>query len=212
MDNISFEHFDVVRENVLFKGGTYFICEVKQKTRLRFPCIAKCTIDSDSYKSFNTQQLSYKLCEKIKDVEIKVPKVVEYYHDDSYGDILILEKIDNIISIESALRTHVCYVEKMISILAKAISMMYLLGISGFDTEFYWQPFERKIVILDIGPMYSFDLFTEEMLLKVWNSEKYNRMGRWNIISEVMERQMAKHVFESDAIMDVTFEQVLEFI
>ena len=112
--------------------------------------VAKCSIDSSNYISFNLQRHSYQLCNEIFDEDIIVPKVYGYYKDNRIGEILILEKVEDIYDIDFIVNRGYYYAEIVISKIAKAISTLHNHSISGYDIELYWNPNLNKLVLLDV--------------------------------------------------------------
>lgn len=174
--------------------------------------VAKCSIDSSNYISFNLQRHSYQLCNEIFDEDIIVPEVYGYYKDNRIGEILILEKVEDIYDIDFIVNRGYYYAEIVISKIAKAISTLHNHSISGYDIELYWNPNLNKLVLLDVGPEYTIGIDTFSSIRKHWEIEKDNYMGLWNIESQILEAEWAKQIFKTKAVKDQSVETVLQYI
>lgn len=187
---------DILFEKPIDKGSTSIICCIRNNLN----CIAKCSLPGRVYKSFNLQQNALQKCYSIFETEIWFPQIYDYIQDKKYSDIIIMERIEHLYSIDLILRNRLYYPEIVIKRIAKAIAILHNLGISGFDVEFYWQPLVNRLVVLDIGPVYTFGFTTDEMLIRQWELEEKNNMGKLNIISEILNKERAKRIFEKEII------------
>ena len=175
--------------------------------------VAKCSKNAENYISFNLQYHSYRTCRKIFNMnEYIVPRMYFCGKYDRIGDILLMDKMDGFFDIDFIINGSFYYGDLVIKEIARAIAQMHNNKISGFDVELYWNPKENKLVLLDIGPMFTFDLLYNEMLLAHWNMEKENAMGRWNIISQILKEEDAKEIYESGNMENISLEYIMHFI
>lgn len=177
------------------------------------PAVAKCSKRAENYISFHLQYHSYLMCRKMFDAkEYIIPQIYFYEKRDAVGDVLVMEKIDDFFEIDFIINGSFYYGDIVIKRIAKAIACLHNSGISGFDIEFYWNALENKLVLLDIGPMFTFNVSYKEMLQEHWEMEKGNAMGRWNIISQILSVEESKEIFKSKKFEDVSLEYILRFI
>ncbi len=187
---------DILFEKPINRGSTSIICCMRDNLN----CIAKCSLPGKVYKSFNLQHNALQKCHSIFEKEIWFPKIYDYIQDEKYGDIIIMEKIEHLYSTDLILSNGLYYPEIVIKRIAKSIAILHNLGISGYDVEFYWQPLVNRLVVLDIGPAYTFGFTTDEMLAGHWKLEEKNYMGKLNIISEILDKETTKRIFEKEII------------
>lgn len=175
--------------------------------------VAKCSKNAENYVSFNLQYHSYLACRQIFDInEYIIPQIYLYQKRADIGDILVMEKIENFFDIDFVINGSFYYGDIVIKRIARAIACLHNNGISGFDIELYWNAAENKLVLLDIGPMFTFDVSYEEMLLQHWNMEEENSMGRWNIISQILSADESKEIFKTKKFGDVSLEYIYGFV
>lgn len=160
-------------------------------------CVAKCSKNNKNYVSFNLQYNSFKECETLVDDRIIVPKVYGFGQSEGIGDILLMEKIENLYDISFVINNSFFFGEIIIKKVAEAIAKLHNMGISGYDIEFYWKVDTNQLVLLDIGPQYTFDCSCEHMICKHLELESKNRMGVWNIVSQIIPKEEAKKYFNS---------------
>lgn len=173
--------------------------------------IAKCSENSKNYISFNLQYHSYMNCFDKLGVNYIIPKIIWYEQECEIGDFLIMQKLENLQEINVFFDNQLCN-DNIIKKLAIAMALLHSISISGYDIEFYWNEYEEKIAILDIGPMYTFGVSTSDMLYKHLEIEKNNFMGQWNIISQIADVEYAKAIFKNHDISDANFDFLYSMI
>lgn len=199
---------DILFEKPINRGSTSIICCIRDNLN----CIAKCSLPGKVYKSFNFQQNALQKCCSIFEKEIWFPQFYDYIQDKKYGDIIIMERIEHLYSTDLILRCGFYYPEIVIKKIAKAIAILHNLGISGYDVEFYWQPIVNRLVVLDIGSVYTFGFTTDEMLARQWELEEKNYMGKLNIISEILDKETTKRIFEKEIVDSILIENLQKCI
>jgi len=171
--------------------------------------VAKCSIGNSNYISFNLQRHSYQLCNTIFDEDIVVPAVYGYYVDERIGEVLILERMDDIFDIDFIVNHEYYYSEIVVSKIAKAMAILHNHTISGYDIELYWNQKHNNLVILDIGPEYTFGVDTFYSLTKHWEIEKDNYMGLWNIESQILDATKAKEIFKTNTVKEQPLDSLM---
>lgn len=174
--------------------------------------VAKCSLNNSNYISFNLQRDSYERCSDMDAEGIIVPKVYDYFKDDQIGDILVLDKIENVYDIDFMINQGFYYSEIIVKDIAKAIAILHNKMISGYDVEFYWNAEFNKLVLLDLGPSHTFGVDTVETIRKHWEIEQENYMGLWNIESQILDFNIAKEIFKNKGVMDVKIDVILDSI
>lgn len=177
-------------------------------------CIVKIPKIKERYPSFNMQvkALQAILVHK-SDINFLVPQIFFYDKDNSvYGEVLIMEKMENIFPIDFLIRQQLVDYQQIVSVIAKAVAFLHSISISGYDVEFYWNIKKHKLVLLDIGQQYTIGISTEEMLKKSLFDEKDNIAGLWNIIACIMKKQDAIKIYELGLISTVTYKQLIQEI
>lgn len=164
--------------------------------------VAKCSKNNKNYVSFNLQYNSFLKCESLSDDSLIVPKVYLYGQADSIGDVLLIEKMENLHDISFIINNSLFYGEVIIKKIAETIAKLHNMGISGYDVEFYWNADTNQLVLLDIGPQYTIDCSCEEMLYNHLQLEENNPMGIWNIVSQIIPVQEAKDYFSKRTIFE----------
>lgn len=158
---------------------------------------AKIPHSLDRFISCALQVDAMKLCEK-QQLSFVLPKVV-FYDDlsDKWGEILVMEKLNDIYPVDFLMRTGIIDREYITAGIAKAIAELHNIGISGFDAEFYWSFEYKKIVILDLGPRYTIGYTAAQMIEKHYDiiNGCGNRMPLWNIVSELLDEQIAMRYY-----------------
>ncbi len=192
----------------LSEGSTCNIFEIEGNKY-----IAKCSKHNKFYKSFNLQKQTYQICNQVFiEGDIVVPQMIYFMQDEKIGDIMVLERIDNLYSIDFIINNGIYYGDLIIKKIAKAMALLHNSGISGYDIEVYWNPIENSLVLLDIGPMYTFGFTSMEMLKFQWDMEKNNPIGRWNIISEIVDRKIVEQISDITQIENISFDLVLKYL
>jgi len=173
--------------------------------------VAKCSKVSENFISFHLQFLSYVKCRNAVFMDCVLPKVISYGTSEGIGEILIMEHLADICEIHSLLVNQSEARFDCTAKLAEALSAMHDLGISGYDTEFYLNT-DNALIILDIGPPETVTLSAAEMLIKHWDMEVNNIVGKWNIISQLMPKKRAKEIYMHRQISSVRINDVLPYI
>ena len=197
-DQISKTNKEIELFDIFKQGSNSNVCEMKFKNKSDI-YLAKCSRSSDNYISFNLQCKSFMITKsRIKDERIVIPNIMLYGTIDEIGDILIMDKLENLFEIDFIINNELYYGELIIKLIASVIAYLHSLGISGYDVEFYWKADTNQLVVLDIGPQYTFGYSSNEMLEKHWNLELNNYMGTWNIISQIIPKEDAKRAFKNN--------------
>lgn len=167
-------------------------------------CVAKLPKVQERYISFHLQVDAMVSLAKTSDPNFLVPKVLYYGMDNPlYGEILIIEKMNDIFPVDFMLRTGMVERRLMIIRIAQAIAALHRLSISGYDVEFYWSPEKNCLVLLDIGPRFTINVTTEQMLHMHFEAERSNRAGIWNIVAAIAARETAIELYETNSFMSV---------
>lgn len=170
-----------------------FEAKIKDETR---KLVAKCSKSAENYVSFNLQYNAFLACKDFEQYNILIPKVICYGKSKEIGDILMLEKIDNIYDIPIIINNGLFYGEIILKKIAEAVARLHNIGISGYDVEFYWKADTNQLVLLDVGPQYTFDIAKEEMIKNHFLLEHNNFMGMWNVFSQIVPPDMAKNFYK----------------
>lgn len=176
------------------EGSNSFIYDVISSAN-SIPYVAKCSRNCNNYVSFNMQYNSYLGCYMLGEYSIIVPKILLYGQCSGIGDVLIMEKIENLYDLSFIINNSLFYGEIIIKKVAEGIARLHNMGISGYDVEFYWKADINQLVLLDIGPQFTFDINYSDMLSQHLEIEKDNLMGTWNIISQIVPEAEAKEYF-----------------
>lgn len=184
------------------EGSNSFVYDVVDDNGSLY--VAKCSKSSKNYVSFNLQYNSLKRCESLVNDRLIVPKVILYGQADSVGDIMVMEKLDNLYDISFIINNSLFYGEIIIKKIAESIAKLHNIGISGYDVEFYWKADTNQLVMLDVGPQYTFGYNYEDMICKHLEIELNNFMGKWNIISQIIPMQEAKKYFSRIDSFDIS--------
>lgn len=171
--------------------------------------VVKIPPNSRRYVSTKLQAYSYEKASIIGDDKISIPKMYCYNTSDEFGDLLLLERKDNIYSLDFIIKNNLYYTEEIIILVAKALARLHKLKISGYDLEFSWDVINNQLVLLDIGPCFTFDNNVRDMLEKHFDIEKNHITGRWNIISQILPCECAISTFENDMIMQITVDDLV---
>lgn len=177
------------------EGSNSFIYDVVRFDGSDEELIGKISKNNMNYVSFNLQYNSFLASEILNDEEIIVPHIYLYGNSHDMGDVLVMQKIKNIYSLNFIISNSFYYGEVIVKKVAGAIAQLHNLGISGYDIEFFWKADTNQLVMLDVGPQFTFDIDSTEMLRHHLDIEKNNPMGQWNIISQIIPRELAKEVF-----------------
>lgn len=173
---------------------------------------AKCSKNSKNYVSFNMQCKSYITMKKsIFEKDIIIPNVYLYGKSKQIGDVLIMDKYDNLYDIAFIINNSFHYGEYIIKLIADVIAELHNQKISGYDIEFYWKADTNQLVVLDMGPQYTINCSNYEIIREHWNFEEDNYMGKWNIISQIVPNDMAKKMFGND-FSESVFEILEQYI
>ncbi|MDE7251627.1 MAG: hypothetical protein K2O32_01590 [Acetatifactor sp.] len=203
---------EIILGDKIDSGSNSNLYEIVDSQDVNF-LVAKCSRNAENYVSFNLQYHSYLTCQSIFNTnEYIIPQIYLYKKQKGIGDILVMEKIEDFFNIDFVVNGSFYYGDIVIKRIAKAIAWLHNNGISGFDIELYWNIVENKLVLLDIGPMFTFDVSYEEMLFQHWRMEKENDMGKWNIISQILSVEESKQIFKSQKFGDVSLEYIVGFV
>lgn len=175
--------------------------------------VAKCSKNPENYVSFNLQYLSFVKCSEIfESTRIVVPKVYSFGRNPEIGDLLIMDRIDNLYEINFMINQSLYYGEIIIKEIAFAISELHKNKISGYDVEFFWKADTNQLVLLDIGPQNTINCSCYDMIQNHIGSEKGNLMGKWNVISQIVPENLAKTYFKNNEIEKVSIDDLMEYI
>lgn len=188
-------------ENEISRGSNSVVFDVKDEIGILTNAVAKCTPNNSNYISFNLQKHSYQFCKKLFKDDVLVPNVLSYFKNKNIGEVLILEKMENLFDIDFIINGEYYYSEVVIRKIAKTIALLHNCSISGYDVEFYWNPEYNKLVLLDIGPLYTFGVDVYEEIRRHWDIEQNNYMGLWNIESQILDSNIAKEIFKKKEVM-----------
>ena len=204
------EKIDISLGRQIGKGSNSSIFEIYTDNIYPQPLIGKISNNNKNYVSFNLQYHSFLECQSLIDNNILVPRVFFYGFESSLGEVLIMQKIDELYDLGLIVNNSLYYGELVIKKAAEAIARLHNRGISGYDIELYWNPRVNQLVILDVGPQYTFDVSYKEMLANHFGIEKNNPMGRWNLISQIIPETDAKKWFGKTEDFDA--KKMLEYI
>lgn len=189
------EIFNISLLNQIGEGSNSYIYDIQGLGNTDENLVAKCSKNNKNFVSFNLQYNSFCACKKLCESDIVVPQIFLYGKSKDIGDILVMQKIENIYEISLIINNSLFYGEIIIKKIAEAIARLHNMGISGYDVEFFWKADTNQLVILDIGPQYTFDFTCEEMIKNHVLLEKNNNMGKWNIVSQIIPKEEAKKWF-----------------
>lgn len=184
------------------EGSNSYIYNAKINPSAKTVLVCKISKSNTNYVSFNLQYHSFLAALILQREDIIVPKIYLYGYSDEIGDVLLMQKIENIYDLEFIIQHSLYPGELVVRQAAKAIASLHNLGISGYDLEFYWKADTNQLAILDIGPRFTFDIAAYEMLERHWDLEKDNIMGQWNILSQIIPIEKAKALFSSPEQFD----------
>lgn len=174
--------------------------------------VVKIPPDPKRYVSTKLQAYSYEKASIICDAKISIPKVYSYNISNEFGDLLLLERKDNIYSLDFIIKNNLYYTDEIIILVAQALAKLHKLKISGYDLEFFWDVVNNQLVLLDIGPCFTFDNNVREMLDKHFEIEEKHINGRWNIISQILPCEYAKSIFENHMITKINIDDLLNYM
>lgn len=204
------EIFNISLLNQIGEGSNSHIYDIKALANINENLVAKCSKNNRNFVSFNLQYNSFCECKKLCESNIVVPKIFLYGKSKNIGDILVMQKIENIYDISFIINNSLFYGEIIIKKIAEAIAKLHNMGISGYDVEFFWKADTNQLVLLDIGPQYTFDITCKEMIEKHVRLEKNNNMGKWNIISQIIPKDEAKKWFS--CIDGYDYSELIDYI
>lgn len=188
-------NFNMSLLKLIGEGSNSYIFDIEHQYKTDEKLVGKCSKNSRNYVSFNLQYNSFCACELLCGSGIVIPHIYLYGKSKDIGDILVMQKIENIYEISFIINNSLFYGELIIKKIAETIAKLHNIGISGYDVEFYWKADTNQLAVLDIGPQYTFGVTYEEMLAKHFYIENNNSMGQWNIISQIIPQQEAKKWF-----------------
>lgn len=171
--------------------------------------VAKCTKTPTRYSSFQLQYEAMLKCSKMKDENIVIVSPIFWGISSELGEVLIMNEMTNLYSIDFIINNGFYYGDFIIRNIAKAIAFLHNNNISGYDIELFWDALYNRLVILDIGPLYTFNVNYETMVKQHWESLKCNRIGRWNMLSQIVPINRAEEVKNNDVFADELLEELL---
>ena len=192
------------------KGSNSNIYELYTQSKYADSVIGKISNNNKNYVSFNLQYNSFLLCQSLNNYGVLVPRIYFYGQVDELGEILIMQKLEELYDLSFIINNSLYYGELVIKKVAETLARLHNMGISGYDVEFYWNPQINQLVILDIGPQYTFDINYDEMLNRHFYMEKNNPMGKWNLVSQIIPEDEAKKWFSNIESFDEN--DLLEYI
>lgn len=184
---------DIGKQKSEGSNSKVFEAEIKDETR---SLVAKCSKNAENFVSFNLQYNAFLACKNFELYNILIPKVICYGKSKEIGEILLLEKMDNIYDIPFIINNGLFYGEIILKKIAEAVARLHNIGISGYDVEFYWKADTNQLVLLDVGPQYTFDVSEKEMIVNHFLLEHDNFMGKWNLLSQIVPPDMAKSFYK----------------
>lgn len=182
--------------------------------------VVKCTKGAKRYISFNLQRHSYECLSHIfgtvstargkGNIKIVTPRVHFYGRRDGVGEVMVMDKMASLFDIELAM-TSSLYPDGIVAgAVGAVIALLHENGISGFDAEFYWDMTRDAVILLDVGPVATFGVTAGDMISTHWDIERDNRMGKWNIVSQVLPLGEAKALYAADGFMDVPLQHIID--
>ena len=157
----------------------------------------KLPLSSERYISNQLQVDSMQYLSSISTNSFFIPQIVFFNNrDQQYGEVVVMDKLENIYPIDFLLRNGMLDSEYIILMIAEAIAILHDSGISGFNLEFYWSYQHRRISLLDIGPRYTKGYSSKEMVSYHYEiaRKSCNKMLMWNLASELLpESDSIKH-------------------
>lgn len=174
--------------------------------------VAKCSKNHSNYVSFNLQyNASLKVINSITDPCVIIPNIYMYGYSQNLGEILVMEKVENICQLDFIINNSIGEGLLIIRTVATFIAHLHNVGISGYDIEFYWKLDSRQLVVLDIGPLDTFNCSSKAMICSHWHQENENPCGKWNLVSQILPIEQSKKIFAA-SLDNIKIEQVLEYI
>ncbi|HOS31741.1 MAG TPA: hypothetical protein PK385_00685 [Spirochaetota bacterium] len=216
------EFYDVVSrspkkitlQNKIGSGSNSYVYTVYNESLLE-SVIAKCSKSAHNYVSFNLQYNAFlKAVQCIDDSDIIIPKIYMYGQSPKLGEILVMEKVENLSTIAQIINNFFDNGANIIKKIGATIARLHNIGISGYDIEFYWKTDTKQLVVLDMGPTSTFNCSTDTMLNSHWNQESKNPVGKWNLLSQILPAEHSKKIFSNtpDNIDDISSKILFEYI
>lgn len=197
--NFDKHEFIVKFENEFCVTGNsrLYMCEIDKKTISKYnfsgKTVAKVTHEQNLTVSYNMEWISIEKIINNKSPNNQsyiIPSMVLWGRiGDGTREVLVTEYYESLLNIDNALNKYQCKSNDIIIKLADSIAMLHSLGISGYDTEFFWSESEEKIAIVDVGPSYTFGYTAQQMIEKHLFLEEDNIRGIENILFSCVSRE-----------------------
>lgn len=215
MDNILVQNFvcdefEIALGKLVGTGSNSYVyqCE-KFRSNTCNMLVAKCTKEPTRYYSFQLQYESMLKTMEFRDENIIIASPVFWGMCKDIGEVLIMNEMQNLYSVDFIINNGLYYGELIIRNIAKAIAFLHNNHISGYDIELFWDVINNKLVVLDIGPLYTFDVSYETMLKEHWKSLQDNRIGRWNMLSLILPINRTDELKNCDAFANDLLDELL---
>jgi hypothetical protein len=130
------------------------------------PCAVKMTKNTTHYVFLKFQFDAMMFLQNNVDLlSFRTPEVYDYFiQKKDRKEILVMEHIKNLFPLLFVFQNTLCDHDEIIKKLSYTISDLHHYGISGYDTEFFWSFEEEKIIVIDVGPRYTINCDTKEMI------------------------------------------------
>lgn len=203
----------ILNRKICSSGKSNIIrCELSDSLEYRNKIVVKCPKNTKYFNSYNLQYISYNLFKNIKSKykNIISPQVIFYGKNSVLGECMIMSEIPEMIPIDIIINNDHTQADEIIRSIAKAISYMHELGVSGFDSEFYWDIKQHKLIVLDIGPPYTFLSDVNETIYKQFEAEKNNEVGFINLVSQIVPQEVFYRLKTKSLIHNITIQEILK--
>lgn len=175
-DRISHSMKTITIRDIIGNGSNSNVYDVSSDD-LPKASVAKCSKNHSNYVSFNLQyNASLKVINSITDLCVIIPDIYMYGYSQNLGEILVMEKVENICQLDLIINNSIGEGLLIIRTVATFIAHLHNVGISGYDIEFYWKLDSRQLVVLDIGPLDTFNCSSKAMICSHWHQENENNL------------------------------------
>jgi tRNA A-37 threonylcarbamoyl transferase component Bud32 len=163
-------------------------------------CVVKITKNTTHYVSLKYQFDAMHCLQGIPSPAFRIPKVYDYHiFENIEKEALIMENINTLLPLRFVLQNVLYDKNEIIEKIAYAISALHDNGISGYDTEFFWSMAEEKIIVIDLGPRYTINCNTIQMLEQHINLMREIPWGLYNIVGDIVPDEILKTMLRSNA-------------
>jgi hypothetical protein len=163
-------------------------------------CAVKITKNTTHYVSLKFQfDAMLSLQNSLNSSAFRIPIPYDYFiFEKDKKEALVMEHINDLLPLLFVLQNVLCDPNEIIEKLAHAISVLHDYDISGYDTEFFWSLAEEKIVVIDLGPRYTINCDTAEMLKQHINLMREVPWGVQNIAGDIIPEEKLKAIPHSE--------------